>query len=195
MTIPLYSPTDLTKCNQCGKLHSPGTKHETATPAGGEAASKTKKGKPTTDAKSDAKSPNEHNFTAEEDAKILEMKAENTSWADIAKALGNDRTKGLVSHRFREIKAAESKNEQKPAEEEKKEDKPFEQMTKAEKKAFNAKKAREEGLKKKEAASKEKTDAAATVGDDKTNSAEAQGQASVSDHVDCRIVAKQNIDL
>lgn len=194
MAISLYSPTDPTQCTQCGKLHSPGTKHETATPAG-EAASKTKNGKPTTDAKSDAKSPNEHNFTAEEDAKILEMKAENTSWADIAKALGNDRTKGLVSHRFRELKAAESKNEQKPAEEEKKEDKPFDQMTKAEKRAFNAKKAREEGLKRKEAASKEKADAAAAVSEDKTKSAEAQGNSSVGDNTDPAMIANSAIGI
>lgn len=139
-----------------------------------EAKSGKKDGKPTEQGKPEA-APNEHNFTAEEDAKILEMKGENTAWAKIAESLGNGRTKGMVQHRYKQIKPAEKKSEEKsagePAKEDKKEEKteekPFEQMSKAEKKAFKAKQAREEGLKKKEEAKakeeREKADTATTT--------------------------------
>lgn len=143
-------------------FHHPGSKHGSTpvvqAPAAG-AKPKMKDGKPTEQGKSETV-PNEHNFTAEEDAKILEMKAENTPWAKIAESLGNGRSKGMVQTRYKQIKPAETKPEEKPASEpvkedkkdEKTEEKPFEQMSKAEKKVLKAKQAREEGLKKKEEA-------------------------------------------
>lgn len=96
----------------------------------------------------------------------------------------------MVQDRYRQIKPAETKPEK--AEDDKKggkvEEKPFEQMTKAEKKAYKARLAKEEGLKKKEAASKEKSGATATaVNDGKPQTTEA---ASVSHTCFCTSYTK-----
>lgn len=102
------------------------------------------------------KSEDEHNFSAEEDAKLLEMKAGDATWAKIIEALGNGRTKGMLAHRYKQLKATETKSAGNDKRQEKKEEKPFEQMTKVEKKAYKARIAKEEGLKKQEAEVKEK---------------------------------------
>lgn len=98
---------------------------------------------------------NEHGFNSIEDAKIKEMKGENATWASIAEALGNGRTKDQVKSRYKQLQSpdAESKTEEKGKEGQQKEgEEEPKKLTKAEKKA----KAREEGLKKQAGAESKK---------------------------------------
>lgn len=101
-------------------------------------------------------------FTAEEDAKIVELKANGRTWAQIAQELGGGRTKGDITHRYKQVttnqKSEEKDHAKKDENKEKKHDeKAQHQMSNKEKKrAAKAEKDREEGLKKKEEAAKAK---------------------------------------
>lgn len=111
--------TNATQCSCCHKIHNPKKKEEQE----GDAAAG-RAGKKKDDAKD---APNEHGFTAEEDA-IIAARKEGSKWQDTVdevNALGKERSKSQCQDRAKELKAAAASGEKQDdaAEKNKKDDK------------------------------------------------------------------------
>ncbi|KAJ9660337.1 hypothetical protein H2198_002645 [Neophaeococcomyces mojaviensis] len=162
-------------CSSCNSFHRPSAKHD----AGIKAQPEAEAGKPKDEEKKDVEEEkaldkpadgDDSGFTAEEDAKVLKLKVEGKTWAQIAQELGGGRVKHDITRRHKQLTSV-SKGEEREEkggekdggkadnddkEEENEKEKTPAKMSKKEKKAAKAEKDREEGLKRKEEMVKKK---------------------------------------
>lgn len=133
-------------------------------------------------------------FTKEEDAKIIQMKTDGKTWAEIAKEIGGGRHKDDISRRFKELNAKDGadKSEVKDGDGGKEKDVTGKEkdvqpnqakMSKKEKKAAKAQHDREEGLKKQGQQQKKQEAEGKTADGGSKNSATENTDAKVTSEI------------